>query len=509
MGLVLKVLSGPHQGAEFDIPDEKIVIGAADECDVIISDVLVANRHVQLGLVDGRVFITPLEGNVFVAGKLLREPSAVDHFQFITIGATHMMFGEGEQWQTVELSDFPELEKVEEAVSTFTDATDGTKETVEDGADGTKETVAGAGSGKKAGEEWIVEWDEGGSSKKKKFVMDSAAGLIAKTELTDRESKKAKFLKKLFGERQLTGRQIVIRCILGFVICLAIAFGASIAVVVFTQKGPVAAPPQPIEVRVQKAIDALKLKGKIKVSKVGDEPVSVVGYVDKMEDSLAVKSALKSISEDISIKLLAMEKVLSSAQEMVKESKQNIVLKKSEELGELVAIGYVKKEEIWTNLKSEVSSIKGITNIRDEVLTKSSAIELAKTVLERHKFGDRLEIAANDEGVEISGTIADVDKDNWTATREDFEKTFKKRAQVSFKISVSTDRNLTIEKFFGGKIDSVNFNSQGLDWVNIKGGTKYFQGSVLPSGYVIDQVEQDSVTIRNADEVIKLDLNWM
>jgi hypothetical protein len=206
---------------------------------------------------------------------------------------------------------------------------------------------------------------------------------------------------------------------------------------------------------------------------------------------------------------MVMEKILNQTGEMVKESKQNVNLKKSEEFGEIVATGYVKKEEVWTNLKSELSSVKGVTNIRDEVLTKNSAIELAKEVLGRHKFSDKLDVAANDEGVEITGTIADIDKDNWTTTRDDFEKTFKKKAQVSFKISVSTDRNLTVEKFFGGKIDSVNFNSQGLDWVNIKGGTKYFQGSVLPSGYVIDQVEQDSVTIRNADEVIKLDLNWI
>ncbi|MDR2812487.1 MAG: hypothetical protein LBB05_01695 [Puniceicoccales bacterium] len=499
MGLVLKVLSGPHQGAEFDVPNEEVVIGAADECDVIISDVLVANKHLKMKITDGCAFVTPLEGNVFVAGKLLREPAAIDNFQFLTIGATHMMFGEsgGEQWQTIALGDFPELEKVEEAVSTFTDAADGTQGTIEGGANGDK----------KVGEKWVVEWNEDGTPKKKEF--NSAAGLITSTELTDRESEKGKFLMKFFGGRQLTWRQIVIRYILGFALCVIIAIGTSIAVVVFNQKGPVPAPPQSIEVRVQKAIDALNLKGKIKVSKVGDEPVSVVGYVDAMEDSVAVKSALKSISEDISIKLLAMEKVLSSAQEMVKESKQNIVLKKSEEFGELIATGYVKKEEIWTNLKSEISSIKGITNIKDEVLTKNSAVELAKAVLKRRKFGDKLEVAANDEGIEISGTIVDADKDNWGATREDFEKTFKKRAQVSFKISVSTDRNLTIEKFFGGKIDSVNFNSQGLDWINIKGGIKYFQGSVLPSGYVIDRVEQDHVIIRNADEVIRLDFNWI
>ncbi|MDR0590583.1 MAG: type III secretion system inner membrane ring subunit SctD [Puniceicoccales bacterium] len=492
MGLVLKVLSGPHQGAEFDVPEEEIIVGAADECDLIISDVLVANKHMKLGIAEGHIFIAPLEGNVFVSGKLLREPSAIDNFQFVTIGATHMMLGEGgaEQWQTVALGDFPELEKVEEEVTAFAEAAEGGAE--------------------ERGQVEFAEGENGNeTSKLEKSMGNSSAALVAGTELTDRESGAERFLKKLFGERRLTWRQIIVRYALGFVVCLVIALAIAVTWVVLTTKGPTLAPPQPIEKRVQKAIDALKKRGKIKVSKMPDRSVSVVGYVNKMEDSVTIKSAVKSISEDVSVKLMVMEKILSRAMEEARDSKLNVTLKKSEEFGEIVATGYVKKEDAWTNLKSELSSIKGITNIRDEVLTKSSIIDLAKEVLARHRFGNKLEVAANDEGVEISGTIADIDKDNWAATRDDFEKTFKKKAQVSFRISVSTDRNLTVEKFFGGKIDSVNFNSQGLDWVNIKGGTKYFQGSVLPSGYVIDQVEQDSVTIRNADEVIKLDLNWI
>jgi type III secretion system YscD/HrpQ family protein len=493
MGLVLKVLSGPHQGAEFDIPAEEVIIGATDECDVIISDVLVANKHMKLGIVDGHVFITPLEGNVFISGKLLREPATVDSFQFVTIGATHMIFGESdsEQWQTITLGDFPELEKVEEEVSNFNESQEEKLKEAEE-----EKEEAGATIAKKG---------EGGKSK---FANDT--NIIVATSLDDhavQSSSKSHF--KSRPKNYLTRKQRIIRYSLGAVLCCVISAAISVSVVILNEKGPTPAPRKPIEKRVQKAIDALKISGKLKVSKVGNESVSVVGYVNKMEDSVAIKSALKSISEDISVKLLVMDKILSSVTEMIKESKQNITLKKAEEFGEVIVSGYIKKEEIWQKLKLEIASIKGITNIKDEVLNKTSAVELAKDVLERHQFKEKLEIAINDEGVEVSGTIADTDKDNWGITREDFEKTFKKKAQVSFKILVSTDRNLTIEKFFGGKVDSVNFSNQGLDWVNIKGGQKYFQGSVLPSGYVIDQIEQNNVTIRNADEVINLDLNWL
>ncbi|MDR2806817.1 MAG: type III secretion system inner membrane ring subunit SctD [Puniceicoccales bacterium] len=495
MGLLLKVLSGTHQGAEFDIPEEEIIIGAVDECDVIISAALVANRHMQLSIVDKRVFITPLEGDVFVAGKRLRTPSAVDNFQFVTIGTTHMMFGEAdhEQWKSITPGSFPELEKEEEVAAA----------NASEGAPGEIVSEEGHANANEGKDEEVADAEE------KKKLNDHGSENIEETKLEDREIAQATQLEKS-PKLRLTLRQRVIRYTTGFIVCFGIALVISITVIFLDEEPPPPPPPPlPIEVRMQNAIDALKLDGKIKVSKVGDGPVSIVGYVNMMADSLAVKSASKTIAEDASIKLFVMEKIINTAQEMVKESKRNVILKKSAELGEIIAMGYIKKEEIWTNLKSEIASIKGIINIKDEVLTKDSIVELAKSILGRYKFQDKLEAAATEEGVEIKGTISDIDKDNWTKAREDFEKTFKKKAQLNFMISVSSDRNLTIEKFFGGKIDSVNFNNQGLDWINIKNGNKYFRGSVLPSGYVVDQIEQDSVTIRNSDEVIKLDLEWM
>jgi type III secretion system YscD/HrpQ family protein len=339
-------------------------------------------------------------------------------------------------------------------------------------------------------------------------LKDHGVEGIEETELTDRESEKTDQLKKPSGLK-LTPRQKVIRYTLMFAIWFGIAAIVSAVIITLKTPKPISAIPLPIEQRVQQAIDELKLIHKIKVTKTGDESLSVVGYVGTMEDSLAIKSAIKQVSEDISLKLTVMEKVIASAQEMVRESKRNVILKQSEEFGEIIATGYIKKAEIWAHLKGEILSIKGITNIKDEVLTKTSAVELAKSVLEQYQFKEKLEAIATDEGIEVKGTISDVDKDRWGKAREDFEKTFKKKAQLKFEISVSTDRNLAIEKFFGGKVDSINFSNQGLDWINIKGGNKYFQGSVLPSGYVIDQIESESVTVRNADEVIQLKLEWM
>lgn len=478
MGLLLRVLSGPHQGAEFDIPEEEIIIGAADECDVIISDALVTDRHAKFRPSEGRIFITPLDGNVFIDGKLLRESATIDNFKFITIGATHMMMGEAESehWQAVSLGDFPELEKIEEELITFSELPERNVKTIE-------------------------EKPENGIEK----IKDQEAEDIKETELKDRKAEQADKLSKI----KLTFKQKIIRYSIEVTVCCAVAIAGSIVYVLW--KDCRAAPlskPDTIEDRVQKEIADLKLNARLKISRASkDSPVSVVGYVSTLNDSAAIKATVRNIEEDILIRIFCMEKLVNRASEIVQQSKQGVVLERSKEFGEIVAMGYIKKAEIWKKLKAEIQSIKGITNIKDEVLVKDSAIKIAKDILLERRFKEKLEVGVNDLGVEIRGTISDNDKEDWAKARSELEKVFKKKAQLSFAISVSTDRNLTIEKFFGGKIDSVNFSNQGLDWINIKDGNKYFQGSVLPSGYVIDHIEQDSVTIKNADEEVKLDFN--
>jgi hypothetical protein len=134
MGLLLKVLSGARQGAEFDIPEKEIVIVAADECDIMMNEALVADRYAKFGYSEGRIFTTPLDGNLSLDRELLRKPTTVDNFNFITIGATHMTMGEAESecWQTVSLGEFPEVDKIEGEVTTFSESLGPATEAIEE-----------------------------------------------------------------------------------------------------------------------------------------------------------------------------------------------------------------------------------------------------------------------------------------------------------------------------------------------------------------------------------------
>ncbi len=110
---LLKVISGPHQGAEIALNPGKTLIGSDDECDVVLHDVLVAPQHLELELDDGGISAAPLGGRVFVGGKRIRDASQkVADFSFLSIGGSHLVIGRADAvWPLLSPADVPELEK--------------------------------------------------------------------------------------------------------------------------------------------------------------------------------------------------------------------------------------------------------------------------------------------------------------------------------------------------------------------------------------------------------------
>lgn len=97
---ILKVLTGPNQGAELELSAGAYVIGSADECDVNFSDALVAPRHLSVELSEDSIVAKRLDGKVFVDGKpMVDTRQTIKFFQFVTAGSTYFLFGPaGREW---------------------------------------------------------------------------------------------------------------------------------------------------------------------------------------------------------------------------------------------------------------------------------------------------------------------------------------------------------------------------------------------------------------------------
>lgn len=123
---ILKIISGPHQGAEVALRPGRVVAGTHSECDLVLHDVLVAPHHFALTLGGSAVTVEALEGPVFCNGKRVAGPAPVPPFGFVTAGTTHLVVGPaGTRWPLLSIADVPLLEKESVPAAGPSEKTDG------------------------------------------------------------------------------------------------------------------------------------------------------------------------------------------------------------------------------------------------------------------------------------------------------------------------------------------------------------------------------------------------
>lgn len=113
---ILKVINGPHQGAEISLAPGECVVGNDDECDVVLQDVLIAPQHFSLELTDDAIKLSPLGGRVFCDGARIKDAEAnIPPLSFITVGGTHVVIGPSDEpWPLLSISDVPEIKRESE-----------------------------------------------------------------------------------------------------------------------------------------------------------------------------------------------------------------------------------------------------------------------------------------------------------------------------------------------------------------------------------------------------------
>ena len=97
--LTLRVVRGVHSGAERRCHHrDVVVIGSADECDVILSDQHVAGNHCLLSVTGAQLSVRPLAPGVTIDERELApgEPVRVEPFQ--VIGGGNAAFALGPAW---------------------------------------------------------------------------------------------------------------------------------------------------------------------------------------------------------------------------------------------------------------------------------------------------------------------------------------------------------------------------------------------------------------------------
>lgn len=95
-GVVLRVVSGLHSGAERELAGgEMILIGSGEDCDMVLADAGVASHHALLSFLDGRFSLRALDAPLHVGTAMIHpgDPVELDRVQRVGIGEAAIAFG--------------------------------------------------------------------------------------------------------------------------------------------------------------------------------------------------------------------------------------------------------------------------------------------------------------------------------------------------------------------------------------------------------------------------------
>ncbi|WP_027185229.1 type III secretion system inner membrane ring subunit SctD [Desulfovibrio inopinatus] len=104
--LVLKILTGPHAGAEISLKDGDYVLGASDDCDFALADSALAEHHMSISICDGVCSVSPMDGVVMLNGEQISQETTIPPFIPLVVGGTTLCLGpEDEPWPQIPLGE--------------------------------------------------------------------------------------------------------------------------------------------------------------------------------------------------------------------------------------------------------------------------------------------------------------------------------------------------------------------------------------------------------------------
>ena len=93
---ILQISSGPQKGRQYDLSQEKYVLGRHPECDIVVDTGAVSRYHAQVLHEEGRFFVEDLKSRngTFVNGKMINGREALTHGDVIQICDLSLRFVE-------------------------------------------------------------------------------------------------------------------------------------------------------------------------------------------------------------------------------------------------------------------------------------------------------------------------------------------------------------------------------------------------------------------------------
>ena len=437
---VLRVLSGPHAGAEVDIGAQPSLLGKADTCDIVLIDDALQDQHVKFSVKDDKIICTPQDGaSVFVGGIETHEEREVNAFQPIVCGTTLLALGPKDQiWPTITV---PEL---------------------------------------------------------KSEAEEAEAQEKAKAE-AEADLKKKKRRKQLLCFLLIGGTGLLCLVLIGTVTRVSQKKEAK-RLAIEESSFPIVALKESIEEVLEKHKVDAEL---VKISLSGKRFVLSCHVATSREKQELEKELHQLPKVNFqSIHIYVQEKIIEQAQALL-NARQTLTAVAAAKLDGILIKGYLQLIEQLPAIKSRLlTDVPGLNSIETALFSPDEVYELASNLLTQYKLMGLLKIQTVRTGLMVMGNIQASDEPRWKEAQKALKKNFRGICRVlSYVATVAP--NAVKQMFFPSTITTVSIPKHELPWIDLQNGDRYYEGALLPSGYKIKSVTKKEIQLqKNEDKVI-------
>jgi len=446
----LKVLNGPHVGAELSLSDKTWVVGSAETCDIALLDETLKEQHAKFSLRDGKIFCEPFEGAmVSVDGVALEGPTELKKYQSILCGKTLLSVGpSNEAWPEISLK-----EAKEEA--------------------------------KKALDEIEVAQQVEKEVKKQSF----------KTNYLD-------FLKKCKENRWIL-RGFLIFGFLGLGFFSLFRSNENKLSESDKKNFPIVS----LRASIEKVLEEFEVESSLIKLGLSGKMFTLQCYVDTLREKKELQDKLRALPNVTfqSLRIFAQQSFLEQTQEALK-GLQTVQVAAASRPDTLILKGYLYDMDQLPAIKSRLfNDIMGLNALETSLLGQEDVYKMASNLLTKYDLMGLLKVQSMKTGIMVTGNIQASDEPHWKDAQKALKKTFDSICKVLTYVAVVAPSAVK-KLFFPSPIIAVSIPSNEAGWIDLKDGGRYYEGALLDSGYVLQSISPEGIRLQKNEDSIFFEL---
>ncbi|MDR0755801.1 MAG: type III secretion system inner membrane ring subunit SctD [Puniceicoccales bacterium] len=446
--LVLRVLSGPHNGAEIDLQETAIVIGKEAACDVVLIDPALNAQHIKVFVKNSKINLEVLnDAPVTVDGTHVTGITVLQSFRAVVIGSTLLSMGPNDvTWPTISADQKP-----------------------------TQETA-------------VTPQDEPVPQ------QDSSPDTPPPNETsTVDDTRKAKIKKyAIAGGLPLAALLVVILTLL------------------FSKKSNEPDnPTSTVSAHNKTTILNILQKNNVNPNNIiledKQNTYDLTVYVETNTQKQNLQKALSPIPFK-KLRIYSQENLLLQAREVLKKFK-TISASRAVEFNSIALQGYLYAIDNLPNIKNQLfADVVGLKSIQTTLLSPDEVYDMASNLLTQYGLMGLLNIQTLESGLLVSGSVPTQNEPMWKEAQRALKNTFNGICHVLAHVAVLPPQSVK-RSFFKSPIASVSIPTDGVPWIDLQNGERYFEGTTLPSSYVIQSITPSGIILNKNEESINFTLN--